>query len=112
MSGPSVTQHVHGMRSGLTAQVVRVLKGTGQRDWGGTIAYRTGIDLLVSIHCPACCCRWRRTTGCPDPIARWRVDYRRSDPDAWWRQVRGFEAEHLASPTHEANQRGTGGHRM
>ncbi len=38
----------HDLGNGTRAHVVRVLRGTRQREWSGTRAYQTGIDVLVA----------------------------------------------------------------
>lgn len=102
MTSPSILKKRHRLGRGVTVFVTRVLKGTRESSWGGTRAYQTGIDLLVSIHCPACCCRGYRTVGdCGHGIVPpFRVIYRRDDADAWWSRAHELEAQHLATAAH------------
>jgi len=78
----------HDLGNGTRARVRRVLRGTRQREWSGTRAYQTGLDVLVSLHRPDVCC-WRTREGeCADPIVKpFRVRYEKQDPDAWWRMA-------------------------
>ena len=101
MSAPSILKRQHRIRGGLTVEVTRVLKGTREASWSGTRAYQTGIDLLVSIHCAKCCCRWLRTVGCTGPVVpTFRVFYSSEDPDAWWSRATDLAATHLESERH------------
>jgi hypothetical protein len=43
------------VEDGISFRVRRVLHGTDFADWGGTAAYKCGLDLLIDLHCDACC---------------------------------------------------------
>jgi hypothetical protein len=100
MSVHSILVPIQSVDDDITAQVTRVLRGTHTSDWGGTIAYKTGLDLLVTLHCRYCCEPPPRNRCWSGVVGELRVPYERADPDRWWRVVERKAAEHKDSHRH------------
>lgn len=98
MSERSILQRVHRIDDEMFARVIRVLRDTRNSDWGGTIAYRTGIDVLVTVHCVTCCCQGQvEPTACGSSIDKeLRVRYDKADTEEWFRLACEQAAYHRA----------------
>jgi len=81
----SVMIRHHDLGDGVFAIVRRVLRGTDNSRWGGTQAYKTGIDIMVSIYCRECAINVQDVddlTGLVSP--EFRVHYDKADKGAWY----------------------------
>ena len=84
----------HSISADLSISVVRVLHDTNVSDWSGTAAYRTGIDLLITLHCDSCCGvvdHHDRHTA-PDPTLR--LDFKSTNRTAWFQKALDIAHEH------------------
>jgi len=84
----------HSISAGLSISVVRVLHDTDVTDWSGTAAYRTGIDLLITLHCDSCCgvVDHHDRHSAPDPTLR--LDFTGIKRAIWFEEALDIAQEH------------------
>ena len=84
----------HSLSAGLSISVVRVLHGTDFSDWSGTAGYRTGIDLLITLHCDSCCgvVDHHDHHSAPDPTLR--LDFKGPSRTTWFQKALDIAHEH------------------
>jgi hypothetical protein len=100
MTEHSILVRAHPLDDDMGARITRVLRGTRTSDWGGTLAYKMGLDVLVTLH-GRVCCEWPPTDPCWDGVmGESRVSYDKADPEGWWQLVERKAAAHRATPQH------------
>jgi len=84
----------HSISAGLSISVVRVLHDTDVTDWSGTAAYRTGIDLLITLHCDSCCGVVNHHDCSCMPTPTLRLDFTGLKRAIWFEKALGIAHEH------------------
>lgn len=102
---PSPLDAIHSVGSGhVTIRAVVHREVRGRRDWGGTAAYKYGMDVAVAIHCARCCCEpTGEADACPAPaLGHYVAPYNRGTPGDWLEQARHRGRDHAVGFRHKA----------
>jgi len=102
---PSPLDEIHSVGNDLVSvRAVVHREVRGRRDWGGTAAYKYGMDVGVAVHCAGCCCEPQsEADACPAPaLGRYVAAYDPKDPGGWLERAHQRGLEHADACRHKA----------
>jgi hypothetical protein len=102
---PTPLDDIHSVGSGqFTIRAVVYREVRGRRDWGGTAAYKYGMNVGVAVHCAGCCCEPDgEVDACPAPaLGRYVAAYDPKNPGGWLERARHQGREHALEFRHKA----------